>query len=72
MATESARYVQRKHLEELGLVAPVAEKRCRKCGITKPRQDFGTNRQLSDGVDSWCRACHAEANRIWRQSQKTG
>jgi hypothetical protein len=52
------------------MVAPVIEKRCRKCGITKPRQDFGTNRQVSDGVDSWCRGCHAEANRRWRHANK--
>ncbi len=45
-----------------------AEKTRRRCGHTKPAPDFKPDRQISDGLSSWCRDCHAEANRAWRAS----
>jgi hypothetical protein len=42
------------------------EKTCRHCGETKAASDFPHNRNVSDGLSSWCRACHNEASAKWR------
>ena len=39
----------------------MTEKRCRHCGESKPAPLFPQNQRLHDGLDSWCKACHAEA-----------
>lgn len=41
---------------------PVGYKRCTRCGIMKAHSEFSRHRSKSDGLDLWCRACHA-ANR---------
>lgn len=41
----------------------VANKSCRKCGQTKPSEEFRFNSKVSDGLSSWCRKCHYEASR---------
>lgn len=64
MATEA--YLRRKHREEMGIIEPITEKRCRHCRQTKARSDFPASTIVSDGVSSWCRSCHAEANVRWR------
>jgi len=33
------------------------EKRCRKCGKVKPGSEFGVNRAVKDGLQSWCTQC---------------
>jgi hypothetical protein len=63
-------YLKRKHREELGILKPVEEKRCRKCGLTKARADFPASHQVSDGLSSWCRICHREATRQWKAKRK--
>jgi hypothetical protein len=45
-------------------------KRCAKCGRSKDPAEFGPNRRCLDGLSSWCRSCHAEANREWRARQR--
>jgi len=37
-----------------------AEKRCRKCGETKPQEAFAVSLLCSDGLDSYCRSCRRE------------
>lgn len=39
---------------------PVAEKRCTKCGVVKPIDDFGGGAAMSDGKSSRCRKCVSE------------
>jgi len=38
-------------------------KRCSKCGITKPPEDFCRNRSRADGLADYCRPCHNAAVR---------
>ena len=39
------------------------EKRCPKCGITKPESEFGKNKRTSDGLACYCKPCTSERNR---------
>ena len=43
-------------------------KPCSRCRERKPPDDFPLNAHLSSGLSSWCRACHAEATRAWRDA----
>jgi hypothetical protein len=45
----------------------MAEKRCGKCGDIKALDEFPIQRASPSGRSSWCRACHALANREYRQ-----
>ncbi|WP_079168999.1 endonuclease VII domain-containing protein [Streptomyces sp. CC77] len=36
------------------------EKRCSRCGDSKPRADFAKNRSSRDGLQSYCRPCWAD------------
>jgi hypothetical protein len=47
--------------------ALVAEKRCTKCGETKPHDAFAKRRASPDGRTWWCRDCFALAKREYRQ-----
>jgi hypothetical protein len=60
----------RRHREELGILPVVTEKQCVKCWTTKVVEDFPLSSAVSDGYSSWCRSCHALANREWRARQK--
>lgn len=51
---------------------PCSEKRCGKCGITKPRAAFGRLIGTGTGLHSWCRACCATAARARRQGNPDG
>lgn len=42
----------------------VAEKRCNRCGITKPIEDFSLNRSKSMGRQCTCKSCYNEHHRI--------
>lgn len=44
-------------------------KECRHCQQTKDRAGFPANRQTKDGLSPWCRSCHGEATRRWREAQ---
>ena len=63
---ESPARASRRRREELGIQPVAQEKRCAACGIRKDRDEFPASSQVSDGLSSWCRECHAEANRLWR------
>jgi hypothetical protein len=41
-------------------------KTCSKCGEGKQEDEFPPNCRLRDGLDSWCRSCHAQATARWR------
>jgi hypothetical protein len=41
-------------------------KTCRHCGKSKAASEFPSNPRVSDGLSSWCRACHSEATERWR------
>jgi hypothetical protein len=42
-------------------------RQCANCKVWLPLDRFMANPQSGDGLDSWCRACHAVATRDWRQ-----
>ena len=46
-------------------------KGCRRCGQTKSAEQFPGNRRVSDGLSSWCRACHALAKREHRARKRS-
>lgn len=37
----------------------VASKECKHCKETKPRAEFSKHSTTDDGLQSWCKACHA-------------
>lgn len=41
------------------------DKRCSKCGETKPLNDFYANRKMRCGRDSWCKACSIRNTQAW-------
>ena len=43
------------------------EKMCTKCKIEKELTEFKRHKETKDGLDSWCRACYAAAQRKWRK-----
>ena len=45
-------------------------KPCSKCGRSLPVEAFPRNGQLSTGLSSWCRECHAGAVNAWREKQR--
>jgi hypothetical protein len=42
-------------------------RQCTNCKVWLPLDRFRAIAQVRDGLDSWCRACHAVATREWRQ-----
>lgn len=47
-------------------------KLCSRCGVVRPRSQFTSRpaERSSDGLDHWCRSCHAEAAREKRASAR--
>lgn len=39
----------------------LTEKRCSKCGLTKPVSEFHVRRRSIDGLQSWCKVCACDA-----------
>lgn len=39
---------------------------CTKCGTEKPLSEFGRDKNRSDGLNPWCKACNAANARRWR------
>jgi hypothetical protein len=51
----------------------MSEKRCPKCGKTKPASKFGRRRHPKSGqwlLQSYCKPCHVKANRQWSRTPK--
>lgn len=46
------------------------EKRCGKCGVVKPVEEFDRQRRRRDGLQVNCRACMREINRAWYERNK--
>lgn len=42
-------------------------KRCRKCGVVKPLDDYNRNKNTRDGLQYHCRECTNETSRVWRE-----
>jgi|SRR6185312_2103864 len=36
---------------------------CTRCGISRPDEQFGRNKKMRDGLDSWCNPCRSERQR---------
>ena len=45
-------------------------KKCAKCGIIKPASEFPKNKGHKDGLESTCRACLKEYNRVYRLANR--
>jgi hypothetical protein len=45
------------------MVGLPAEKRCRKCCLTKQRKEFNAHKQTRDKLASWCRKCTADSDK---------
>jgi 5-methylcytosine-specific restriction endonuclease McrA len=45
----------------------IAEKRCTKCGETKPLSQFGKQPHRKDGHHSWCGKCLSRASSKWNK-----
>lgn len=45
-------------------------KRCYKCGVVKPLDDYQRHKSKADGRQSYCRECTNEANRVWREANR--
>ena len=48
------------------LASPITGKWCCSCRQWLPVDAFRPNSNTTNGLDSWCRSCHAEAVRQWR------
>ncbi|MFA7121172.1 MAG: hypothetical protein WC277_06800 [Bacilli bacterium] len=48
------------------------EKRCTKCGKTKPLSEFHKNPRAPDGLNYWCGSCTGECVRALRAQRKAG
>jgi hypothetical protein len=52
--------------EDLGVI--LSGKWCTACAQWLPLERFGPNPELRSGYSSWCRRCHAEKTRQWREA----
>ena len=55
-----------------GLGDRPSDKRCSKCGETKPGTGFGANSRAGCGLQSSCRACMAKCRRARRDKNRSG
>ena len=46
------------------------EKRCVRCGESKPVAEFRRNPRMRDGFGSWCRECSVARTREWRAEHR--
>lgn len=44
---------------------PTPTKTCRKCGVTRPAEDFPKRRSNKDGLYSYCKACNRADKQAW-------
>lgn len=47
-----------------------SSKRCSRCGDTKAASDFNRHGRSRDGLDAWCRRCHTEYAREYRDRRR--
>jgi hypothetical protein len=45
-------------------------KTCRKCGEEKEAAEFPRNSRTRDRLSSWCKSCHREATRRYREANR--
>jgi len=45
-------------------------RQCAQCKIWLLPEAFRANPDVRDGLDSWCRPCHAAATREWRAKHR--
>jgi hypothetical protein len=45
-------------------------KTCPKCGKTKKISEWSKNKKRHDGLQSWCKECMYEKQKIWRNKNK--
>lgn len=43
-------------------------KTCNKCGLSKSFEMFSRDRRASDGVQTYCKKCRSESNRVYREA----
>lgn len=48
------------------ILATVSSKTCKKCGKSKPAEDFCKQRKSKDGLFCYCRDCQSERNKEYR------
>ena len=46
------------------------EKQCPQCNRILPIVEFSKNKNLKDGLQCWCKQCHSEGNKRYRQTEK--
>lgn len=51
-------------------IADVSEKRCAKCGETKPVSEFYRNRSTRDGIHQECKTCWDARNEKWIKNNR--
>lgn len=45
-------------------------KACTKCGELKPLDQFSRNARIRrDGLNAWCKPCHAEYHKAWKRNR---
>jgi hypothetical protein len=45
-------------------------KKCKKCGIEKPLEEFGKRKLNYDGLNGQCRVCESEYGKMYRQGYR--
>jgi hypothetical protein len=43
---------------------------CGKCTEEKPASEFNKDSRAKDGLRTYCRSCHRESSRLWREANK--
>jgi hypothetical protein len=62
--------VRREEHARENLATPRTGRWCRRCRQWLPADRFRPNPRLRGGLDSWCKACHADAVREWRAKNR--
>lgn len=55
--------------KRIGTEPPAVEKRCRDCGLTWPASEFQQKTSKVDGLESYCRSCSRERQRLYNLSR---
>jgi hypothetical protein len=43
---------------------------CKHCQQSKETTDFPKAKRTRSGLSPWCKACHVEATRVWRERKR--
>lgn len=60
-----SKYIDCKNLEFGNML-----KKCTRCKIEKDKSEFYKNKNMSDGLNSWCKDCVREYKREWQHKNK--